>query len=139
METTTTKPKQPRISVLTGAGGGGGNTTITGRVSLNKVHRAGDVLVTRMTSPVQLADMLKASAIITDQGGEMCHAAVVCRAEGIPYVIGTRSATRRFITGMEVTVDPVNKTVTYAMGQRAKMKKEAEAKAAEAEAAATVN
>ena len=99
--------------VLQGSGGGGSLSAVVGRVSLHTLKRPGDVLVTRMTSPVHLSQMLKASAIVTDEGGELCHAAVVCRAEGIPYVIGTKTATSSLVDGSEVTVDPVNMRVTF--------------------------
>ena len=98
---------------LQGSGGGGSLSPIVGRVSLHTLKRPGDILVTKMTSPVHLGQMLKASAIVTDEGGEMCHAAVVCRAENIPYVIGTLDATRTLADGDEITVDPVNKLVRY--------------------------
>ncbi len=65
----------------------------------------GSVLVTSMTRPEFVPLMRRASAIITDEGGITCHAAVVSRELGIPCIIATRFATRRFSTGDAVRMD----------------------------------
>jgi pyruvate,water dikinase len=67
--------------------------------------RDGDVLVASMTNPDYTPAMLKASAIVTDIGGMLSHAAIVARELGIPSVVGTRDATKKLRDGMEVTVD----------------------------------
>lgn len=54
----------------------------------------GDILVTTMTNPDYTIAMKKASAIITDEGGVTCHAAIIARELGIPCVIGTKIATQ---------------------------------------------
>ncbi|MCS7134359.1 MAG: phosphoenolpyruvate synthase [Candidatus Pacearchaeota archaeon] len=71
---------------------------------LSKVQQ-GDILVTKMTSPDMVVAMQKASAIVTDEGGVTCHAAIVSRELGIPCVVGTKKATRILKDGMIVTVD----------------------------------
>ena len=38
--------------------------------------------------------MKKSKAIVTDEGGVTCHAAIVSRELGIPCIIGTRFATK---------------------------------------------
>jgi len=48
--------------------------------------------------------MKHAAAIVTDQGGRTCHAAIVSRELGIPAVIGTGSATQDLEDGDLVTV-----------------------------------
>ena len=53
----------------------------------------GDILVTTMTSPDFIHLMKKASAIITDEGGITCHAAIVARELFKPCVIATKIAT----------------------------------------------
>jgi pyruvate, water dikinase len=65
----------------------------------------GEVLVTKMTDPDWVPIMRIASAIITDEGGKTCHAAIVARELGIPTIVGTRDATRVLKTGQIVTVD----------------------------------
>ena len=66
---------------------------------------AGDVLVTRMTSPDWAPTMRRAVAIVTDAGGMTSHAAIVARELGVPCVVGTRDATSKLATGQVVTVD----------------------------------
>jgi pyruvate,water dikinase len=72
-------------------------------ISLDVV-RPGDVLVTQMTSPDMVPAMTRAVAIITDEGGMTCHAAIVARELGIPCIVGATNATKILKTGMEVSV-----------------------------------
>ncbi len=67
--------------------------------------KAGEILVTTMTSPDMVPAMSRAAAIVTDEGGMTCHAAIVSRELGVPCVVGTREATRTIQDGAEVTVD----------------------------------
>ena len=71
---------------------------------ISKVEK-GDVLVTKMTSPDFVPAMKKASAIITDEGGQTSHAAIVSRELGIPAIVGTENATTVLKDKMIVTVD----------------------------------
>ncbi len=64
-----------------------------------------DILVTRMTNPDWVPYMKIAGAIVTDDGGTTCHAAIVSREMGIPCIVGARNATRLLQTGNEYTVD----------------------------------
>jgi len=66
--------------------------------------RNGEVLVTDKTDPDWEPIMKRASAIVTDQGGRVCHAAIIARELGIPAVVGTENATARLKTGQELTV-----------------------------------
>lgn len=70
---------------------------------LNKV-RKGDVLVTIMTTPDMVPAMQKAGAIVTDEGGMTCHAAIVSREMGIPCLVGTEHATKLLKDGQIITV-----------------------------------
>jgi len=65
----------------------------------------GDVLVTRMTSPYFNVVLPLLGAIVTDRGGQLCHAAIVAREYGIPGIVGTREATARIVDGARVRVD----------------------------------
>ncbi|HLB29268.1 MAG TPA: phosphoenolpyruvate synthase, partial [Dehalococcoidia bacterium] len=67
--------------------------------------RPGDVLVTEMTAPDWVPAMKRSAAIITNQGGRTCHAAIVSRELGIPSVVGTGNATTTLRDGQIVTVD----------------------------------
>ena len=53
----------------------------------------GDILVTPMTVPKFIQIMKKASAIITDEGGITCHAAIISRELKIPCIVGCKNAT----------------------------------------------
>jgi phosphohistidine swiveling domain-containing protein len=79
------------------------------RIILNpfnyKEFNEGDVLVTGMTRPDFLPLMKKCSAIVTDIGGLLCHAAIVAREIGKPCVIGTKSASKVFRDGDIIEVD----------------------------------
>ncbi len=77
---------------------------------LSELHtiKEGEILVSKMTSPDWVPAMKKSSAIVTDEGGSTCHAAIVSRELGIPAVVGTSTATIELRTGREVTVDGYN-------------------------------
>ena len=84
---------------------------ITGRVRIVLDPRnyvgfmQGDVLVTSMTRPEFVPLMKMAGAVVTNEGGITCHAAIVSRELNIPCVIGTRTATRILKDGDMVEVD----------------------------------
>ena len=64
----------------------------------------GEVLVTQRTDPDWEPIMKRASAIVTDQGGRTCHAAIIAREMGIPAIVGSGSATTALEPGQRVTV-----------------------------------
>ena len=67
--------------------------------------REGDILVTKMTNPDMVPAMRKVAAIITDEGGLTCHAAIVSRELGTPAIVGTKTATKVLTNGQLITVD----------------------------------
>ncbi len=101
--------KTANAPILTGApaspGIGSGPVKILKSPKEIEKIKKGDVLVAPMTSPDYVPAMKKASAIITDQGGQTSHAAIVSRELGIPAVVGTEHATKQLKEGMLVTVD----------------------------------
>ena len=72
----------------------------------------GDILVSLEADPDLIPIMKKAGAIVTDQGGITCHAAVIAREFNIPCVTGTISATKVIKTGDIVFVDANKGEVT---------------------------
>ena len=74
--------------------------------------KKGDVLVTRMTSPYFNVVLPMLGAIVTDRGGQLCHAAIVAREYGIPGIVGTREATAKIRDGSRVRVDGTTGEVT---------------------------
>ncbi len=77
----------------------------------NRIQQ-GDVLVTRATSPYFNVVLPLLGAIVTDRGGQLCHAAIVSREYGIPGVVGTREATQLVKDGARVRVDGTTGEVT---------------------------
>ncbi|MGQ9427447.1 phosphoenolpyruvate synthase [Gilvimarinus sp. F26214L] len=64
----------------------------------------GEVLVTDMTDPDWEPVMKVASAVVTNRGGRVCHAAIIARELGIPAVVGSGQATQMLHNGDPVTV-----------------------------------
>ncbi|MGM9892020.1 phosphoenolpyruvate synthase [Limosilactobacillus sp.] len=77
--------------------------------------KTGEMLVTPMTSPDWVPAMKKAAAIITNNGGMTCHAAIVSREMQIPCLVGTASCGKAALEllhdGDQVTVDAKNGVV----------------------------
>ncbi len=72
---------------------------VTGRVrivfnpTLAQIE-TGDILVAPMTTPDFVPLMKRAGAIITDEGGLLCHASIVARELKKPCIVGTKIATQ---------------------------------------------
>jgi len=71
----------------------------------------GDVLVTRTTMPPWTPLFALASAVVTETGGILSHAAVTAREYGLPAVLCVENATRLIRDGQPVEVDGSNGTV----------------------------
>lgn len=82
-----------------------GNVKIISSSSDISKMKKGDVLVSKSTNPNLMPALKLAAAIITDEGGITCHAAIVSRELGIPCVIGTKVATKVLHDGDVVEVD----------------------------------
>ena len=70
-----------------------------------------EILVTPVTAPSWAPIFGKISAAVTDIGGMMSHAAIVCREYGLPAVTGTGNASTKITTGMRLRVDGNSGTV----------------------------
>ena len=86
---------------------------VTTPEEINKVQK-GDILVSPMTDPYYVAAMVRAGAIVTDEGGILSHAAIVSRELGVPCIVGTGNATSVLKDGVIVEVD--------ASGERGKVR-----------------
>lgn len=71
----------------------------------------GDIIITGMTTPDFVPLIKRAGAIVTDEGGITCHAAIVAREMKKPCVIGTKIATKVLRDGDLVEVDADNGVV----------------------------
>ena len=65
----------------------------------------GEILVATTTSPSWAPAFTKIGGAVTDVGGAMCHAAIVCREYGLPTVVGTGSGTAVIKTGDLIRID----------------------------------
>ena len=67
----------------------------------------GDVLVAAWTAPSYNAVFSIAGGVVVQEGGLLCHAAVMARELSIPSVIGCREAMTAIGDGDLVEVDPI--------------------------------
>ena len=72
----------------------------------------GEILVAPVTAPSWAPVFGKIRATVTDIGGMMSHAAIVCREYGLPAVTGTGNATTSIKTGQMLRVDGSTGEVT---------------------------
>jgi len=87
-----------------GAAIGQGKAQVIRNVSQINQFRPGEVLITNRTDPDWEPIMKQASAIVTNQGGKTCHAAIIAREMGIPAIVGCHDATEKIPTGQDVTI-----------------------------------
>lgn len=104
------------INELTGFAGSPGTVEGKARVCRTVAEigqlQDGEILVSPTTSPSWAPAFQKIQACVTDVGGVMCHAAIVCREYGMPAVVGTGHATSIIKTGMSIKVDGATGKVT---------------------------
>jgi phosphohistidine swiveling domain-containing protein len=84
-----------------------GRVAVVRSLSELELVRPGDVLVTHATNIDYVSTLHRVAAIVTEEGGILCHAAVVSRELRIPAVMGTGNATKILHTGDLVEVDAV--------------------------------
>jgi len=65
----------------------------------------GEILVAPVTAPSWAPVFAKIKAAVTDIGGMMSHAAIVCREYGLPAVTGTGNASQMIRTGQRLRVN----------------------------------
>ena len=71
----------------------------------------GEILVASITAPSWASAFSVVSGVVTDIGGMMSHAAIVCREYGMPAVVSTGFASSRLKTGQRVRIDGRTGTV----------------------------
>lgn len=77
---------------------------VLSRHDFHKMNQ-GDILVTSMTRPDFVPVLNKCAAIVTNEGGVTCHAAIISREMKIPCIIATGNATKVLKDGDMVEVD----------------------------------
>jgi len=102
--------KQHSIGIKGAVASRGSERIVSGTVSVvldpaKEKFIDGTILVTSMTRVEFVPLMRRAKAIITNEGGIACHAAIVSRELGIPCIIGTKIATKNLKNGDRVRMD----------------------------------
>lgn len=109
-----TEPFEKAVNVTEMNGLGASRGLVRGKVRVledaSKISELeeGEILVTYMTTIEFIPAFRKAAAVVTDEGGMSCHAAIISREFKLPCIVGTRVATRVLETGDEVVVDADN-------------------------------
>lgn len=104
-----TPPKPPKNIQLKGVAAYSGQAQgpvriVNGSADFKKI-KPGDILVTPMTTAAFLPYLPKVAAIITDEGGLTCHAAIIAREFKKPCIIGTKFATKVLKNGETIEVN----------------------------------
>ena len=71
----------------------------------------GDVLIAPFTVPTYNAVLASAGAVVVENGGLLCHAAVIAREYGIAGLVGVTGVTDQITDGSMVRVDPVDGSI----------------------------
>ncbi|MGE5192469.1 MAG: PEP/pyruvate-binding domain-containing protein [Deltaproteobacteria bacterium] len=66
---------------------------------------AGSILICPFTDPGWTPVLARVTGVVTETGGLLSHAAVICREFGIPAVLGVPHALQRIGDGREIVVD----------------------------------
>ena len=74
-------------------------------LSEQKSCKEGEILIIPQTRPQYNLILSKLKAIVTDEGGMLCHAAMLAREKNIPCIVGTKNATKIIKTGDNVIVN----------------------------------
>ncbi|MDH4363325.1 MAG: PEP-utilizing enzyme [Acidimicrobiia bacterium] len=119
LSATTLLDPDPERSATALSGLGIGSRTYQGRARVaDDPNRAiqemepGDVLVAPWTAPSYNSVLAIAGGIVVQEGGLLCHAAVMARELDLPAVIGCTDAMAAIRSGDLVEIDPAAGTVT---------------------------
>lgn len=112
-------PRHHEPPLVHGIGASGGRVTGPVRVLHGPEDfpsvRPGDIVVCRATDPAWTPLFRVAGGIITENGGMLCHAAILAREVAIPAVVGAAGASTSLATRDVVTVDGIAGHVTRAV------------------------
>lgn len=103
-----TEPQKSKATVTGQTGSSGkakGKVCIVDPDNLDVDFPDNGILVCKVTTPNYVPLMQKATAIVTDQGGILSHAAIVARELHKPCIVGTGNATKMLKNNNVVDVD----------------------------------
>lgn len=89
-----------------------GKVRIVRDVSQPNIFEEGDILVANVTSPDFVSLMKKSGAIVVDEGGILCHAAIIARELQKPCVVNTKVATKVLKNNDYIEVDAEKGIIT---------------------------
>jgi len=89
-----TNPRILAVGNAIGSGIGTGRSHTIKSIQQMQEFKKGEILVTTMTDPDWEPILSIASAIVTNEGGRTCHAAIISRELGIPCVVGKQCLRR---------------------------------------------
>jgi pyruvate,water dikinase len=69
------------------------------------------ILITRLTDPAWSSLFARLTAVVTELGGVISHAAIVARENGLPAVVGVADATRLIQNGQRLRLDGMTGTI----------------------------
>lgn len=108
--------KQKELKILKGQTAFEGKVEGIARVILDSRNaselKEGEILIVPMTNPEFVPAMKISNGIITNEGGILCHAAIMSREFRKPCIIGTKLATDVIKTGQKIILDADNGTIT---------------------------
>ena len=92
------------VGIAAGPGTVQGVAHLAGTVQQALSMPAGRILTCRFIDPGWTMVLSRAAGVVTETGGLLSHAAVICREFGIPAVLGIREVTRGIPHGSEIVV-----------------------------------
>jgi len=97
--------KESVAGIVASKGKAAGRVPVVVDIEDAKHIKDGSILVTKMTSPTLTVSLPRVSAIVTDKGGMLSHAAILARELKVPCIVGTQIATKVLKDGDLVEVD----------------------------------
>ncbi|MFA5931154.1 MAG: PEP-utilizing enzyme [archaeon] len=82
-----------------------GKVKIVNTLNDMKGFEKGEVIVSINTNPALMPALILCSAIVTDEGGTLSHAAIIARELKKPCIVGTKNATKILQNGFLVEID----------------------------------
>lgn len=71
-----------------------------------------EIIITGMTTPNMMPILEQCAGVVTDEGGILCHAAIISRELGVPCIIDTKIATKTIMEGQMVALDATTRPGT---------------------------
>lgn len=78
---------------------------VTDAIDALSAFEPDDILVAPFTVPTINSVLAMAGAVVVEQGGLLCHAAVIAREFGVPGIVGVTGATSEISDGAMIEVD----------------------------------